>query len=85
MFKIRSDIVDVLKEMNKPVYDLIIGVETMTKMGVIIDFSTKMLVIDKSVQPMKPLENLKDTNSLNNLNAFGTQSQNIGRIIVKGI
>ena len=52
--------------MNKPVYDLIIGVETMTKMGVILDFQNKMLVIDKSIQPMKSLESLKDTNLLNN-------------------
>ena len=66
LFKVRPDIVDVPKEMNKPVYDLIIGVKTMTKMGVILDFQNKMLVIDKSIQPMKSLESLNDTNLLNN-------------------
>ena len=66
LFKIRPGIVDVPKEMNKPVYDLIIGVKTMTKMGVVPDFKTKMLVIDNSIQPMKPLESLKDTDLLNN-------------------
>ena len=66
LFKIRPDIVNVPKEMNKPVYDLIIGVKTMTKMGVILDFQNKMLVIDKSIQPMKSLESLNDTNLLNN-------------------
>ena len=38
----------------------------MTKMGVVLDFKTQMLVIDKSIQPIKPLESLKDTNLLNN-------------------
>ena len=66
LFKIRPDIVNVPREMNKPVYDLIIGVETLTKMGVILDFQNKMLVIDKSIQPMKSLESLNDTNLLNN-------------------
>ena len=67
LFRVRPDIVDVPKEMNKPVYNLIIGVKTMTKMGIVLDFKTKMLVIDDSIQPMKPLKSLKDTISLNNL------------------
>ena len=35
-------------------------------MGVVLDFKTKMLVINKSIQPMKPFDSLKDTNLLNN-------------------
>ena len=65
LFKVRPDIVDIPKEMNKPVYDLIIGVKIITKKGVVLDFKTQMLVIDKSVQPMKPFESLMDTNILN--------------------
>ncbi len=34
-------------------------------MGIVLDFKTKMLVIDDSIQPMKSLKSLKDTNSLN--------------------
>ena len=51
--------------MNKHVYDLIIGVKTMTKHGVILIFFTKELVIDKISQPMKPLESLMDAKVLN--------------------
>ena len=67
MFKVRLDIVDVPNNVNKSVYDLIVRVKTMTKMGVVLDFKTQMLEIDKSIQLMKPFKSLKDTNNLNNL------------------
>ena len=65
LFKLCPNIVDMPKEMNKPVYDLLIGVETMDKLDVILDFSSKEIVIDKISQPMKPFERLTDLNALN--------------------
>ena len=48
LFKIKPDIVDIPKEMNKPVYDLIIGVETMAKMGVVMDLVEMEISIDQN-------------------------------------
>ena len=36
---VKPDIVDIPAEMSKPVYDMILGVETMAKMGVVLDFN----------------------------------------------
>ena len=66
LFTIKPDIVDVPVEMNKPVYDLIIGVETMTKMGVIMDFAERQITIDHVSQPMRTLKSLLDSKALNN-------------------
>ena len=66
LFKIKPDIVDIPPEMNKPIYDLIIGVETMAKMGVIMDFAEMQVTIDHNILPMKTLERFLDTNALNN-------------------
>ncbi len=41
------DIVEYDKN-NKPQYDLILGVKTMKKSGIILDFKDKMITIDKS-------------------------------------
>ena len=49
---------DIPLEMNKPVYDLIIGVETTAKMGIAMDFSQFELSIDHNVLPMKKTKSL---------------------------
>ena len=66
LFTLKPDIVDVPVEMNKPVYDLIIGVESMTKMGVIMDFAEMQITIDHVSQPMRTLKSLLDSKALNN-------------------
>jgi hypothetical protein len=37
---------------NKPQYDLILGVETMKKYGIILDFKDKMITVDEVKLPM---------------------------------
>ncbi len=41
---------------NKPlsIYDLIIGIESLTKMGIILDFTKKKLSVDHRTLPMRP-------------------------------
>ena len=46
LFTLKPDIVDIPAEMNKPVYDLIIGVETMAKMNIVLDFAKTEITID---------------------------------------
>ncbi len=38
---------------NKPQYDLILGVKTMKKYGIILDLNEKMITIDEVKLPMK--------------------------------
>ncbi len=68
LFAVRPDIVDILADENKPVYDMILGTETMAKMGVVLDFQEKSIAIDQISLKMKDLiNNFLDSKSLNNL------------------
>ena len=64
LFSVRPDIVDIPANENKPVYDMILGVKTMSKMGVIFDFQTKSITID---QISLKMNFFLDSKSLNNL------------------
>ncbi len=46
------DIVEYDK-INKPRYDIILGVKTMKKYGVILDFKDKMITVDEVKLPMR--------------------------------
>ena len=60
-FLITPDIVDYdPKKMAKPAFDLILGVETLTKLGIVLDFRTKMITIDEIMLPMRNIDNLSD-------------------------
>ena len=52
--------------MNKPVYDLIIGVETMAKMNIVMDFARMEITIDQNKIPMRPNKSYLDSKALNN-------------------
>ena len=67
LFKVRPDIVDILETCTKPVYNMIIGIETMSEMGVKLDFSSKEITIDQISLPMKDLKAYSDSKALNEL------------------
>ncbi len=46
------------KYCNKPQYDLILGVKTMKKCGIISDFKNKMITIDEVKLPMRNINYL---------------------------
>ncbi len=51
-YLVETDIVEYDKN-NKPQYDLILGVETMKKYGIISDFKDKMITVDEVKLPMQ--------------------------------
>ena len=56
---IEPDIVEYdTKKMAKPAFDLILGVETLSKLGIVLDFRTKTITVDESILPMRNIDNL---------------------------
>jgi hypothetical protein len=49
---------------NKPHYDLILGVKTMKKYGIILDFKHKMITVDEVKLPMQNINNLQGSSTL---------------------
>ena len=58
---LNPDIVYYDSEDPAPIFELIIGIETMGHLGIVLDFKTKMVTLDKQTLPMllnmKNLEN----------------------------
>ena len=60
---ITPDIVEYdIKSSGKPVFDLIIRTKTMNELGIILDFSEKIITIDSIKLPMTSIENLSKSN-----------------------
>ncbi len=51
-------------EINKPQYDLILGVKTMKKYGIILDFKDKMINVDEVKLPMQNINYLQGSSTL---------------------
>ncbi len=51
-------------KINKPWYDIILGVKTMKKYGIIIDFKDKMITIDEVKLPMRNINYLQGSSTL---------------------
>ncbi len=49
---------------NNPLYDLIIGVKTMKKYGIILDFKDKMITVDEVKLPMQNINYLQGSSTL---------------------
>jgi hypothetical protein len=49
---------------NKPQYDLILGVKTMKKYGIILDFKDKMITVDEVKLPMQNSNYLQGSSTL---------------------
>ena len=47
-----------------PKFDLIIGKNTMKELGIVLDFSCEMIMIDKIDLPMRKIEEIPKTNKL---------------------
>jgi hypothetical protein len=57
------DIVEYDKN-NRPQYDLILGVKTMKKYGIILDFNDKMITVDEVKLPMQNINYLQGSSTL---------------------
>ncbi len=60
------DIVEYDK-INKPQYDLILGVKTMKKYGIILDLKDKMITVDEVELPMRNINYLQGSSTLREL------------------
>ena len=59
------DIVDIPEKEAKPAYDLILGTETLAKLGVILDFESKTITIDQCKLNMVSNTSFTDQKSIN--------------------
>ncbi len=44
------------QKMSKPVFDLIIGCNSMEKLGIVLDFKAKSITIDEIILPMRNIK-----------------------------
>jgi hypothetical protein len=56
-FLAEPDVVEHDQTMGKPVFDLIIGCNSMDKLGIVMDFKTKSITIDEIILPIRNITN----------------------------
>jgi hypothetical protein len=59
-FLAEPDVFEYDQKMSKPVFDLIIGCNSMEKVGIVMDFKAKSITIDEIILPMRDINNLTD-------------------------
>ena len=64
MVTISPDIFELPKTSLQPAFDLIIGIETMTKLGVVLNFDDKMITMDQQTLPMRTFESISNLKQL---------------------
>jgi hypothetical protein len=57
------DIVE-YKKINRPQYDIILGVKTMKENGIILDFKDKMITVDEVKLPMRNINYLQGSSTI---------------------
>ncbi len=62
-FHMEPDVVEYDKD-RRPQYDLILGTETMTELGIILKFRHKMITFDEFILPMRNINNLQGSSIL---------------------
>jgi hypothetical protein len=55
-FGITPDIIEIDDDAEEPMFNLILGVETLANLGVILDFSRKTIIVDHISNPMQPIQ-----------------------------
>ena len=66
IFKIKPDIVIIDDNDEGPMFELILGIDTLCKFGCILDFSAKTVEIDGTSIAMRPLKDLRHKLNLSN-------------------
>jgi hypothetical protein len=60
-FLAEPDVFEYDQSMGKPVFDLIIGCNSMEKLGIVMDFKARSITIDEIILPMRNIANLIST------------------------
>jgi hypothetical protein len=56
---IELDIVEYdTRKMAKPAFNLILGVDSLSKLGIVLDFQTKTITVDESILSMQNIDNI---------------------------
>ena len=64
-FLVKPDIVEYdQNKMTKPAFDLILGVESLKKLGIVLDFRTSTITIDEIILPMRNIDNLSSKHKI---------------------
>ena len=61
---LKPDIIDIPVGNGPPAYDLILGVETMSELGILLNFNAQAITIDGQNLPMRPIALLNDQHAL---------------------
>ena len=61
--KLTQDVLFYKTEADAPMFDLIIDTETMSELGIIIDFESKLITIDKIELPMRNISHIQAPNT----------------------
>jgi hypothetical protein len=59
-FLVEPNVFECHQKMSKPVFDLIIGCNSIEKLGIVMDFKAKSKTIDEIILPMRSIANLTD-------------------------
>ena len=73
IFSIRPDIFIVDESDEKPMFDLILGIETLANFGTILDFQNNTIQIDHAVVVMRPYKSLAQKSNMR-VKAFQTDN-----------
>jgi hypothetical protein len=57
-FLVEPDMLEYDHKMGKPMFDLIIGCNSMEKLSIVVAFKTKLITIDEIILPMRNIANL---------------------------
>jgi hypothetical protein len=52
------------QKLGKPVFDLIIGCNSMKRLGIVMDFKSKTITIDEIILPMRNIKNLTNKSTV---------------------
>ena len=63
---VRPDIVRLTTDSPQLTYDLILGVETLTSLGAVLDFNSMEITVLEQKLPMREFESLRSTKKLHN-------------------
>jgi hypothetical protein len=72
-YEITPDVIECDK-MEKPVFDLIIDVKTMKKLGIVLDFWTSKIKIDQNSLPMRDVNKLQEKWKINRVWAVNNRT-----------
>ncbi len=70
-FLAEQDVFEYDQKMGKPFFDLIIGCNSMEKLGIVMDFNTRLITINEIILPMRNIATLTNKSKVKEAWAIG--------------